>query len=177
MLFRSLIICVRSHIFIPAIFHYPERKQNKCRIDQWQSDLSDEAGNSRKGGTKPDREMDEKIEKKSRYSVKTSSRGGARPNSGRKKGQPNKISAATILEQVQIQLGIPFEEQLVQNYMNCLSNQDLNMIHQYDKLFLSKVVADKVEVDVIQSEELIQAKKEAFTEALLAMTTISTRNK
>lgn len=115
-------------------------------------------------------DMDEQpIEKKKRYSVKTSSRGGARPNAGRKKGQPNKISAATILEQVQLQLGRPFEEQLVNNYMTCLANQDMTMIHQYDKLFLSKVVADKVEVDMRVTEDQLEAKKQAFVDAMNAL--------
>ena len=117
--------------------------------------------------------MDETTEKKKRYSVKTSSRGGARPNAGRKKGMPNKISAATILEQVQLQLGRPFEEQLVNNYMNCLGNQDLNMIHQYDKLFLSKVIADKVEVDMRVTEDQLEQKKQAFIDA---MNTLSARS-
>lgn len=113
--------------------------------------------------------MEEHMEKKKRYSVKTSSRGGARPNAGRKKGMPNKISAATILDQVQTQLGRPFEEQLVQNYMHCLTKQDLNMIHQYDKLFLSKVVADKVEVDMRVTEDALEQKKQAFVEAMNAL--------
>ena len=113
--------------------------------------------------------MDEQMEKKKRYSVKSSGRGGARPNAGRRKGQPNKISAATRLEQVMNQLGRPFEEQLVQNYMNCLANQDMNMIHQYDKLFLSKVVADKVEVDMRVTEDVLEAKKAAFVEAMNAL--------
>jgi hypothetical protein len=113
--------------------------------------------------------MEEQTEKKRRYSVKSSGRGGARPNAGRRKGQPNKISAATILEQVMNQLGRPFEEQLVQNYMNCLANQDMNMIHQYDKLFLSKVVADKVEVDMRVTEDVLESKKQAFIAAMNAM--------
>lgn len=119
--------------------------------------------------------MDEKMEKKKRYSVKTSSRGGARPNAGRKQGGTNKLTGATILEQVQLQLGRPYEEQLVNNYMNCLANQDLTMIHQYDKLFLSKVVADKVEVDMRVTEDVLEAKKQAFIDAMNAMAAKDTK--
>lgn len=113
--------------------------------------------------------MDEKMEKKKRYSVKASGRGGARPNAGRERGSTNKITGATILAQVQQQLGRPYEEQLVENYMNCLVAQDSNMIHQYDKLFLAKVVADKVEVDMRVTEDVLEAKKAAFVEAMNAL--------
>lgn len=113
--------------------------------------------------------MDENVEKKKRYSVVSSSRGGARPNAGRKAGGTNKITGATILEQVQQQLGRSYEEQLVENYMSCIAEQDRSMIHQYDKLFLSKVVADKVEVDMRVTEDQLEAKKQAFVEAMNAL--------
>ena len=109
--------------------------------------------------------------------IKVSSRGGARSGAGRPKGGSNKLSGQKILDCLEEALGVDYATQLAVNYSLAHANQDKDLVLQYDKLFLSKVVADKVEVDVIQSEELIQAKKEAFTEALLAMTTISTRNK
>jgi hypothetical protein len=45
----------------------------------------------------------------------------------------------------------------------------MNMIHQYDKLFLSKVVADKVEVDMRVTEDVLESKKQAFIAAMNAM--------
>jgi hypothetical protein len=98
--------------------------------------------------------------------VKISSRGGARAGAGRPKGVSSKLSGQAILDQIEMTLGRPYAEQLVQNYVDCLINQDKNMIHQYDKLFLSKVVADKVDLDVRVSEDVIEQKRLAFTEAL-----------
>lgn len=98
--------------------------------------------------------------------IKISSRGGARPNAGRPKGGTNKLTGQAILDQIELSLGKTYAEQLVENYTDCLVNQDKNMIHQYDKLFLSKVVADKVEMEVTGLEDALETKKLAFAEAL-----------
>jgi hypothetical protein len=66
-------------------------------------------------------------------------------------------------------LGRTYVEQLVDNYTNCLLEGDKGMIHSYDKLFLSKVVADKVDIDLTVNDDLIEAKRVAFTDALAAM--------
>lgn len=94
--------------------------------------------------------------------VKISSRGGYRPNSGKKKGQVNKLSAYQILDTLEKNLGKPYAEQLAENYVRCMMENDRPMIHAYDKLFLGKVVADKVDLDVALSEDLIEAKQAAF---------------
>lgn len=109
--------------------------------------------------------------------VKISSRGGARPNAGRQKGSTNKLSGQKILDSLEEALGVDYATQLAVNYTQAHANQDKDLVLQYDKLFLSKVVADKVEVDIVQSEELIEAKKAAFTEALTAMNQNSARTK
>jgi len=98
--------------------------------------------------------------------IKISSRGGARANAGRPKGVQNKMSAQSILDQIEKTLKKTYAEQLVDNYVACLAEQDKPMIHQYDKLFLSKVVADKVDIDVSINEDAIEAKRRAFEEAL-----------
>ena len=67
-------------------------------------------------------------------------------------------------------MGKSYAEQLVDNYSTCLLEQDKNMIHKYDKLFLSKVVADKVEMEVTGLEDALETKKLAFAEALAALT-------
>jgi len=102
--------------------------------------------------------------------IKISSRGGARPGAGRPKGTGNKLSGQMILDQIETSLGVSYAEQLVNNYMTCLNEQDKNMIHQYDKLFLSKVVADKVEMEVTGLEDALETKKLAFAEALKELT-------
>lgn len=99
-------------------------------------------------------------------------RGGARPGAGRPVGTKNKISGQSILDEVEKKLGKPYAEQLVENYMETLSSDDTNLRFQYDKLILSKVVADKAEIEIVDSQELIENKKRMFAEALAAMTGI-----
>jgi len=82
-----------------------------------------------------------------RYKKKAPSRGGARKNSGRKAGSTQKISGATILAAIQKECGTPFETLLAEGYHDSIVNHDKQTRLQYEKMFLSKVVADKVEVD------------------------------
>jgi len=98
-----------------------------------------------------------------------SSRGGARAGAGRPAGVSTKLSGQAILDQIEMSLGRTYVEQLVDNYTNCLLEGDKGMIHSYDKLFLSKVVADKVDIDLTVNDDLIEAKRVAFTDALAAM--------
>jgi hypothetical protein len=104
---------------------------------------------------------------------KKSNRGGARTGAGRPSGSLNKLSGQAILDEVEKHLGKPYAEQLISNYVDTLNSGDTNLRFQYDKLFLSKVVADKAEVEIVDSEDAIAAKKAAFAEALTALTTIT----
>ena len=101
--------------------------------------------------------------------IKISSRGGARAGAGRPAGVSTKLSGQAILDQIEMSTGRTYVEQLVDNYTNCLAEGDKGMIHQYDKLFLSKVVADKVDLDLTVNDDMIEAKRLAFTAALAAM--------
>jgi len=71
--------------------------------------------------------------------------GGVRPGAGRPKGSIQKISGAAILDALEDTLGIPFEVQLANNYLNAL-HTDKQLVAKYDQLFLNKVVADKVDI-------------------------------
>lgn len=97
---------------------------------------------------------------------KISSRGGARPGAGRPRGSQNKISGATILASIENTCGQPLEELLAQGYYESIQNNDKHTRIQYEKLFLSKVVADQVSVDVNEGERTLEAKRELFTRAV-----------
>jgi hypothetical protein len=71
--------------------------------------------------------------------------GGAQPGAGRKPGTTNKLSAAALLEALDDALGIPYEKQLANNYLNAL-HEDRALVQKYDQLFLSKVIADKIDI-------------------------------
>ena len=116
----------------------------------------------------------EKIKKPRKMPVdrkKAPSRGGVREGAGRPKGSSNKMSAQSILDALDQHLGHSYADQLAMNYLDALAHHDRNIRASYDRLFLGKVVADKVEVDV-HSEDLVAQKQAAFAEAIAQITGI-----
>ena len=83
--------------------------------------------------------------------------GGPRTNSGRKKGTTNKISGASILDAIKKQTNKNFETLLAQGYHDSIVNNDKFTRLQYEKMFLSKVVADKQEIDMTSNGQTIGA--------------------
>jgi len=75
-----------------------------------------------------------------------SRRGGYRPNSGRPAGSITKLSAANILASIEKYTGECFEDLLAQGYRESIENNDITTRLKYETLFLSKVVADKVDI-------------------------------
>jgi hypothetical protein len=98
--------------------------------------------------------------------AKISSRGGYRPGSGRKPGTTQKLSSITLLVAIENTTGAPLEEHLAQGYSDSIQNNDKSTRLQYEKMFLSKVVADKISMDITESEDVIEAKKIAFQEVI-----------
>jgi len=73
-------------------------------------------------------------------------RGGPRPNSGRKKGSTQKLSAQTILHEI-ARKDKPFAIGLAEDYHNARMSGDAHLVVKYQQMILNKVVADKVDVD------------------------------
>ena len=115
--------------------------------------------------------MEQNNEKTKRhtYTVKSPSRGGARPGSGRPKGSTNKIKMEDLLAKIELHTGLDYAEQLATNYANAIGRSDWRMVNDYDKAFLNKVVADKSEVEIVNTEDAIEARATAFAEALAAL--------
>lgn len=107
-----------------------------------------------------------------RYKVKTPSRGGARPGAGRPKGSTNKITMDNILQNLDQQLGRSYAEQIALNYMNAIQRGDYAGVRDYDRVLLGKVVADKQQIETVESEDAAVAKAEAFAEALASLSTV-----
>ena len=101
-----------------------------------------------------------------RYSQPSPSRGGARAGAGRPKGSTNKITMDNLLASLDTQLGRSYAEQLADNYVNAINREDWSNVRDYDRVFLGKLVADKQEVEVRESEDAVAAKQEAFAQAL-----------
>ena len=73
-------------------------------------------------------------------------RGGARPNSGRKVGSTQKLSAQRLLHEI-AKRDKPFAIGLAEDYHNARMSGDQHLVVKYQQMILNKVVADKVDVD------------------------------
>ncbi|HET8687337.1 MAG TPA: hypothetical protein VFM18_11835 [Methanosarcina sp.] len=92
--------------------------------------------------------------------------GGARPGAGRPKGSTNKIKIEDIMQCLELEAGMTYPEQLAYNYVEAINRKDWNSVRDYDKAFMNKLVADKQEIEVIEPEDVVEAKKKAFAEAI-----------
>lgn len=70
------------------------------------------------------------------------------PN-GRPKGLITRISGVTILKSIQEHAGRDFATLLAEGYVDAIDRQDHKLRFEYEKVILSKVVADKVEVTMV----------------------------
>ena len=73
--------------------------------------------------------------------------GGVRPNSGRRKGTPNKYSAISLLEEIN-KADKPFEVGLAEDYAAARRGDDKYLIHKYQNMLLNKIVPDKASIDM-----------------------------
>ena len=87
---------------------------------------------------------------------KKKGRGGARINSGRKTGSTVKLSAADLLKEIS-RIDKPFAEGLAEDYKRARDEGDLHIVQRYQQMFLSKVIADKQEVDVTSNGQTLGA--------------------
>lgn len=92
--------------------------------------------------------------------------GGARKGAGRPVGSGNKIQFQTILNEIENATGRNYAEQLALNYAAAIQREDWSKVENYDRAFLNKVVADKLEVETTLSEDVVAARAEAFAQAL-----------
>jgi hypothetical protein len=104
--------------------------------------------------------------KESRYQNKAPSRGGARPNAGRKKGSSPRYTIEDLMSTFEARAGVTFAEQVMENYVSALDRSDWTGVRDYDKILLAKLVADKSEIEVIESQDQVDAKQQAFQDAL-----------
>ena len=117
-------------------------------------------GNESVMPTKSDPEtVTEKEPKKPKrvYTKKAPGRGGVRAGSGRPKGSTNKITLDSLVKSIDNAIGMSFEERLALNYKDAIDRQDWLSVKDYDKAFLSKIVADKQEMDVTSNGQTLGA--------------------
>jgi hypothetical protein len=92
--------------------------------------------------------------------------GGARAGAGRPRGSTDKITARLILEQAEQTIGKPFLESLMEGYRDTILDGDRRNRVIYEKIIVDKVATTLLDVEVTESEDVVQAKREAFAAAI-----------
>lgn len=87
-------------------------------------------------------------------------RGGARPNSGRKKGAIQKLGGKDLLLAIEQATGKTFAENIAEHYLRAIIQEEWGDVKDYEKFIIQKVISDVKEVDVTSNGETLQA---AFT--------------
>jgi len=104
---------------------------------------------------------------------KRPSRGGYRPNAGRKPGTKQQITIEGLLTTLKEQSnGENYEELLVQDFMKSRVAGDTHLTMKYHNLILNKVMNTLAKVEVTDSQDAVEMKKLAFAEALAKLTGI-----
>ena len=116
--------------------------------------------------------MEKKREPGQHYAVKSPSRGGARPGSGRPRGSTNKITMEHLLASIDSKLGQSYAEQIATNYLSAIERKDWSGVRDYDKVLLGKIVADKLEVENRDADDTVAARAAAFAQAIADLTKV-----
>ena len=102
---------------------------------------------------------------------KTKTWGGVRRGAGRPVGSKTKISIGSILDSIERKTGgITYDELLIEDFLNARLGDDTALVAKYHQLLLNKIVADKSEIEINNSADLVELKKQAFLDALNSMT-------
>jgi hypothetical protein len=104
------------------------------------------------------------------------SRGGARPGGGRPKGSTTKIKIEDLMAQIELQSGESYDQLLAKNYMSAIQRSDWGGVRDYDKAFMNKMIADRSEVTIQESEDVIATKQAAFAQAIAQITGIAKKD-
>ena len=97
--------------------------------------------------------------------------GGAREGAGRKKGSTNKVSARQILEEAERILNKPLIVSLLEGYRDTIDEGDRKHRVVYERMLLDKVATQLLDVEVTDSEQSLEARRQIFAEAIAQITT------
>jgi hypothetical protein len=105
-------------------------------------------------------------------------KGGAQPGAGRPKGSKNAVTIENLLQQVYAKNnGKNYEELLVEDFMEARANRDTQLMLKYHSLILNKVMHNLNKIEIKDDKDAIEAKKQAFAEALAKLTVITAEDK
>lgn len=104
---------------------------------------------------------------------KTNGRGGKRPGAGRPKGSRDQVSIKSLLETLDQKTGgRDYEDLLVEDFLTARNHGDTQLTLKYHNLILNKVMNSLARIEVTDSKDAIEAKQQAFAEALARLTGI-----
>ena len=97
--------------------------------------------------------------------------GGARPGAGRPRGSTDKVTARFILERAEAIIGKPLMDSVLEGYRDTILDGDRKHRTIYEKMLVDKVATTLFDVEVTESEDMLEAKRSAFAAALAAVAT------
>ena len=99
--------------------------------------------------------------------------GGARPGAGRPKGSRDQITIKALLETLDKKSGgQDYEELLVEDFLAARNRGDTQLTLKYHNLILNKVMNTLARIELNDSTDAIEAKRQAFADALARLTGI-----
>ena len=113
----------------------------------------------------------EKIVKQKQVNKPNGGRGGPRPGGGRPKGSTERITIEGLLKSLKTQSkGQNYEELLVSDFLKARDANDTTLILKYHNLILNKVMSTLTQVEITDTQDVIEQKQLAFAEALAKLT-------
>lgn len=99
--------------------------------------------------------------------VKKKGKGGYRPGAGRKPGVKSLVTIESLLTSLEAKSGgKPYEDMLIEDFFKARTNGDTQLIIKYHNLILNKVMHTLNRIEVNDSQDVIEAKQKAFSDAL-----------
>ena len=96
-----------------------------------------------------------------------SAKGGARKGAGRPKGGTNQVSVNGLLEALEKKTnGNNYETILMEDFINARNSKDHQLVIKYHNLILNKLMTHISKIEITDSQDTIDMKQKAFTDAL-----------
>ena len=102
---------------------------------------------------------------------KSTGHGGARAGAGRPKGSKDRVSVSSLLTALETKTnGQTYEEILIEDFLTARLNNDGQLVQKYHNLISNKVMNTLNAIEVTESDDTVEAKKQAFMQALAKLT-------
>lgn len=103
---------------------------------------------------------------------KSPNHGGKRTSAGRKPGSKQILSVNSILEALEKQTGgAEYADILISDFLEARNRSDHQLIMKYHQLILQKVLVSVSRIELTENQDVVEAKKLAFAEALAKLAT------